>query len=267
ASRHASAPPPRAALVEAVLDHQRPSDGDGDPGRSAGARAHRACDAHGRARPALRRPARALADAQQFRRNGELASEEDQGICSAFHALAGSRRATGAARRASARLRDSILESRGRSRLRMVQGPNRSAHAKERRPRLHRGRQAEQARPPGMVGAGAAESRVLSHRGLDREGRDVMTAWDRGGWRKLWTREPKDQEVWPWETRGLRDLLIRLADDDGFLVTRERGIFVRNLPVAQGDQKGPSRPPRAPREPSSTPGGRWAGTTPEERSA
>lgn len=114
-----------------------------------------------------------------------------------------------------------------------------------------------------------------------------MTDWERTRWRKLYLREPKDQEIWAWQTRGLRDLLIRIAEDDGrvgrdvdalrrllragdeldvhvqelladgFLEQRGDGVFVRNLPEAQT----PATPPR------SVAGGRWAGTTAEERIA
>jgi hypothetical protein len=92
-----------------------------------------------------------------------------------------------------------------------------------------------------------------------------VTHWHRERWRKLYLREPVDQELMPWQVRGLRDLLIRLAEDDGrvardlhaltlrlraghelaphvetlledgFLVATEGGVYVRNLPVAQGD--------------------------------
>jgi hypothetical protein len=93
-----------------------------------------------------------------------------------------------------------------------------------------------------------------------------VTHWHRERWRKLYLREPVDQELMPWQVRGLRDLLIRLAEDDGrvardlhaltlrlraghelaphvetlledgFLVATEAGVYVRNLPVAQGDE-------------------------------
>lgn len=96
-----------------------------------------------------------------------------------------------------------------------------------------------------------------------------MTAWHRERWRKLYLREPLEQEAWPWHTRGLRNLLIQRAEDDGFvsksrlalkialrgdevfqlaidtlledgfLVENEAGIFVRNLPLAQGDDDEP----------------------------
>lgn len=123
----------------------------------------------------------------------------------------------------------------------------------------------------------------------------MVTDWGRERWRKLYLREPVDQELMAWQARGLRDLLIRLADDDGrvardvaaltlrlraghelaphvdaliedgFLVAQEGGLYVRNLPRAQrsaaarGQQDGAPTPPRA------TGGGRWANTTPEQR--
>jgi hypothetical protein len=122
-----------------------------------------------------------------------------------------------------------------------------------------------------------------------------MTDWSRERWRKLYLREPKDQEIWQWETRGLRDLLIRIAEDDGrlgrdlhavkrllragdelevhvlsllrdgFIEQREDGLYVRNLPDAQGTDPGPRAPRvRSSREPGAA-GGRWGNTTPEER--
>lgn len=95
-----------------------------------------------------------------------------------------------------------------------------------------------------------------------------MTNWRRERWRKLFVREPLEQQAWPWQARGLRDLFIRTAEDDGmvarslerlrlalhvapgdavfdacvremlddgFLVENELGVWVRNLPAAQGD--------------------------------
>lgn len=41
--------------------------------------------------------------------------------------------------------------------------------------------------------------------------------WDREQWRKLYLREPVEQALWPLLTRGLRDYLIRRADDSGRL--------------------------------------------------
>lgn len=94
-----------------------------------------------------------------------------------------------------------------------------------------------------------------------------------------------------WQARGLRDLLIRVAEDDGrvgrdlaalrrllrggeeldehvlsllndgFLVSRDEGLYVRNLPRAQASE-GRAEPLQ--REPSSS-GGRWNNTTPEQR--
>jgi hypothetical protein len=122
-----------------------------------------------------------------------------------------------------------------------------------------------------------------------------VSSWERGWWRKLFVREPSDQEIWPWQARGLRDLLIRIADDDGrvgrdgealrrrlragaeldehvqvllddgFLVQNDGGLYVRNLEAVQGSE--PERRSQAPRrEPNAKSGGRWAGTTPEQRS-
>lgn len=97
-----------------------------------------------------------------------------------------------------------------------------------------------------------------------------MTNWSRERWRKLYVREPLEQQAWGWAARGLRDLLIRVAEDDGrvarsrerlrqalhvasaddlfascledllddgFLVEDASGVYVRNLPVAQGDER------------------------------
>jgi hypothetical protein len=121
-----------------------------------------------------------------------------------------------------------------------------------------------------------------------------MTAWERERWRKLYVREPKDQEIMAWQTRGLRDLLIRIAEDDGrigrdlgalrrllraggeidehvatllddgFLEGREGGLYVRNLSDAQ-DTAGSLRARAARPERSEAPGGRWGNTTPEQR--
>lgn len=124
--------------------------------------------------------------------------------------------------------------------------------------------------------------------------------WSRERWRKLYVREPLKQQAWPVLARGLRDYLIRRAEDDGelatskdelldalapktwerefvadaidllitdgFLVEDEAGIHVRNLPAAQGDDPSPRRTQRVPRTTEPT-GGRWAGTTPETRAA
>lgn len=123
-----------------------------------------------------------------------------------------------------------------------------------------------------------------------------MTSWDRERWRKLYLREPKDQEILPWQTRGLRDLCIRIAEDDGrlgrdvnalqrllragdelsehvrelladgFLEQRDDGLYVRNLPHAQSSPD-PSRPPKSSTPARAPTGGRWANTSAEERSA
>ena len=98
-----------------------------------------------------------------------------------------------------------------------------------------------------------------------------MKDWSRERWRKLYLREALEQRLWSVMARGLRDYLIRLAEDDGalirdadepvealltvlgaheseaelvrgaiellrrdgFLGGGARSIFVRNLPVAQ----------------------------------
>lgn len=94
-----------------------------------------------------------------------------------------------------------------------------------------------------------------------------MTNWARERWRRLYLREPLEQEAWPWYARGLRNLLIQRAQDDGFvarsvarlrdalrgdeqleesvelmlddgfLVETEEGLYVRNLPAAQLDDE------------------------------
>ncbi len=45
-----------------------------------------------------------------------------------------------------------------------------------------------------------------------------MKDWSKERWRKLYLRETLDQRLWPVMARGLRDYLIRLADDDGALI-------------------------------------------------
>jgi len=45
-----------------------------------------------------------------------------------------------------------------------------------------------------------------------------MKDWPKERWRKLYMREAFDQRLWPVMARGLRDYLIRLADDDGALI-------------------------------------------------
>ena len=98
-----------------------------------------------------------------------------------------------------------------------------------------------------------------------------MKDWSKERWRKLYLREALEQRLWSVMARGLRDYLIRLADDDGalirdaddpvealltvlgahddeaelvrgaiellrrdgFLGGGARSLFVRNLPVAQ----------------------------------
>lgn len=45
-----------------------------------------------------------------------------------------------------------------------------------------------------------------------------MKDWSKERWRKLYLREALEQGLWPVMARGLRDYLIRLADDDGALI-------------------------------------------------
>jgi len=42
-----------------------------------------------------------------------------------------------------------------------------------------------------------------------------MKDWAKERWRKLYLREALDQRLWSVMARGLRDYLIRLAEDDG----------------------------------------------------
>lgn len=93
--------------------------------------------------------------------------------------------------------------------------------------------------------------------------------WCHERWRKLYLRESLDQQAWAWQVRGLRDLCIRIADDDGhlatsvdnlltalrggeelreaidvllddgFLVEEDDCLVVRNLPVAQENPRVP----------------------------
>jgi hypothetical protein len=44
--------------------------------------------------------------------------------------------------------------------------------------------------------------------------------WDREPWRKLYRNEPEEQRLWPVVTRGLRDYLLRRANDDGVIFSR-----------------------------------------------
>ena len=98
-----------------------------------------------------------------------------------------------------------------------------------------------------------------------------MKDWSKERWRKLYLREALEQRLWSVKARGLRDYLIRVAEDDGalirdsddpvdalllalgayaeeaelvraaivllcrdgFLAADARSIFVRNLPAAQ----------------------------------
>jgi len=45
-----------------------------------------------------------------------------------------------------------------------------------------------------------------------------MKDWSKERWRKLYLREALEQRRWPLMARGLRDYLLRLADDDGALI-------------------------------------------------
>jgi hypothetical protein len=45
-----------------------------------------------------------------------------------------------------------------------------------------------------------------------------MKDWSKERWRKLYLREALEQRVWSVMTRGLRDYLIRVAEDDGALI-------------------------------------------------
>lgn len=45
-----------------------------------------------------------------------------------------------------------------------------------------------------------------------------MKDWSKERWRKLYVREALEQRPWPVMARGLRDYLLRLADDDGGLI-------------------------------------------------
>src|SRR5450432_27598 len=45
-----------------------------------------------------------------------------------------------------------------------------------------------------------------------------MKDWSKERWRKLYLREALEQRLWSVMARGLRDYLIRLAEDDGALI-------------------------------------------------
>lgn len=60
-----------------------------------------------------------------------------------------------------------------------------------------------------------------------------MKDWSRERWRKLYIREALEQRRWSVVTRGLRDYLIRLADDDGALI-RDSDDPVEDLLVVLG---------------------------------
>ena len=118
-----------------------------------------------------------------------------------------------------------------------------------------------------------------------------MKDWAKERWRKLYLREALDQRLWSVMARGLRDYLIRLAEDDGalirdaddpvealllaldahadeadlvrgaivllrrdgFLSGSSRSMFVRNLPTAQTWEPRPSVPPEPEVPPRSAP--------------
>jgi hypothetical protein len=45
-----------------------------------------------------------------------------------------------------------------------------------------------------------------------------MKDWSKERWRKVYLREALEQRLWSVMARGLRDYLIRLAEDDGALI-------------------------------------------------
>jgi hypothetical protein len=125
-----------------------------------------------------------------------------------------------------------------------------------------------------------------------------VTDWIRTRWRKLYLREPLEQQALPWAARGLRDLLIRLAEDDGylgaretlvralraeddplvgdyldsllqdgFLVEQDGFLVVRNLPAAQGDGPPVDDPPPRPNRGQRAAQARWQNATEEQRKA
>ena len=117
-----------------------------------------------------------------------------------------------------------------------------------------------------------------------------MKDWPKERWRKLYLREALEQRLWSVIARGLRDYLIRLAEDDGalirdaddpveallvalgahadeaelvraaivllcrdgFLIGGARSMFVRNLPAAQfWEPRVSTTEPEAPARPAS----------------
>ncbi|MEO8902616.1 MAG: hypothetical protein ABI488_11470 [Polyangiaceae bacterium] len=60
-----------------------------------------------------------------------------------------------------------------------------------------------------------------------------MKDWSKERWRKLYLREALEQRVWSVMTRGLRDYLIRVAEDDGALI-RDSADPVAALVAALG---------------------------------
>jgi hypothetical protein len=60
-----------------------------------------------------------------------------------------------------------------------------------------------------------------------------MKDWSKERWRKLYLREALEQRVWSVMTRGLRDYVIRVAEDDGALI-RDAADPVAALVAALG---------------------------------
>lgn len=127
--------------------------------------------------------------------------------------------------------------------------------------------------------------------------------WSRERWRRLYLTEALHKATWPLLARTLESYLVKRAQDDGFLaasvegliaallpaseheaeqtaaaisllledgflVETESGVFVVNLPAAQGDEPRPSPAPSPASTPSSKRGkGGWSSRPPEERKA
>ena len=60
-----------------------------------------------------------------------------------------------------------------------------------------------------------------------------MKDWPKERWRKLYLREALEQRLWSVMARGLRDYLIRVAEDDGALI-RDSDEPVEALLLALG---------------------------------